>query len=77
MERAEHDFNLETAPLPEFDVGAAKPRRERIVGLSRERYARRREDVERELAAARGGEQSPESPGKRPPRRFGPPGRGR
>lgn len=77
MERAEHDFTLDTAPLPEVDAATARLRRERIVALSRERHARKREDVERDLAASRGGEVSPEAPARRPPRRFGPPGKRR
>lgn len=74
MERAEHDFTLQTAPLPTVDPATVQARRERIVALSRERYARKREDVERELDAARGGDTPPDPRGTRPPRRFGPPG---
>jgi len=75
MERAEYDFTLKTMPLPEIDPATAQSRRERIAAMSRERYARKREEVERELDAARGSEPPPERPTKRPPRRFGPPGK--
>lgn len=74
MERAEHDLALETAPPPEVDRATARARRERVVALSRDRYARKREEVERELATAREGDSSSRERGKRPPRRFGPPG---
>jgi hypothetical protein len=74
MERAEYDFTLETAPLPEVEPGTARDRRQRIVALCRERYARKREDVERDLAAARADEPDAQRrKRKRHPRRFGPP----
>lgn len=50
VERAEYDFNLKTRPLPTIDPTIARARRERIVALSRERYAGRREDVEAHLS---------------------------
>lgn len=76
MERAEHDFTLETAPLPEVASDAARARRKQIVTLSRERYARPRGEVERELDAARSeGRQEDGGPRKGQPRRYGPPGR--
>jgi hypothetical protein len=53
IERAEHDFNLKTLPLPAVDLDLAEERRERIVGLSREKYASRREIVEKALAIGR------------------------
>jgi Type IV secretion-system coupling protein DNA-binding domain/TraM recognition site of TraD and TraG len=46
VERAEHDFNLKTLPLPEVDSATAMHRRERLVALSRERFGRKREEVE-------------------------------
>ena len=52
VERAEHDFNLKTLPLPKVDLETARARRERLVALSRERYARRREEVVAETAVA-------------------------
>jgi hypothetical protein len=52
VERAEFDFNLKTFPLPPLDRAAAEVRRERIVALSRERYATPREAVEAELSPA-------------------------
>lgn len=53
VERAEYDFNLKTLPLPKVDVPIARARRERLIALSRERYARKREDVEAELSKGR------------------------
>lgn len=46
IERAEYDFNLKAPPLPEVDMALARQRKERIVILSREKYAVRREEVE-------------------------------
>jgi predicted DNA-binding transcriptional regulator AlpA len=51
VERAEFDFNLKTQPLPPVERGAAEERRERIIALSRERYATSRELVEAALAS--------------------------
>jgi hypothetical protein len=53
VDRAEYDFNLKTLPLPKVDVATARARRERLIALSRERYARKREDVEAELGRGR------------------------
>lgn len=53
VERAEYDFNLKTLPLPKLDVATARARRDRLIALSRERYARKREEVEAELARGR------------------------
>jgi hypothetical protein len=52
MERSEYDFNLKTLPLPTVDPETARVRRERVVTLSREQYAGRKEDVEALLAQA-------------------------
>lgn len=52
IDRAENDFNLETSPLPAVEEGSAAAAKARIVALSRQRFARRREEVEREVAAA-------------------------
>jgi predicted DNA-binding transcriptional regulator AlpA len=49
VERAEFDFNLRTHPLPAIDREVAQKRREQLVALSRERYARPREVVEAAL----------------------------
>jgi len=49
VERAEFDFNLKTLPLPFIDRAEAELRRERIVALSRERYATPRAVVEAAL----------------------------
>ncbi|MHB1957463.1 MAG: type IV secretory system conjugative DNA transfer family protein [Acidobacteriaceae bacterium] len=46
VERAEFDFNLKTLPLPPLDRATGKVCRERIIALSRERYATPREVVE-------------------------------
>jgi hypothetical protein len=53
VERAEYDFNLKTAPPPVAEAAIAGTRREKLIALSRERYARKREEVEVLLAAAR------------------------
>jgi hypothetical protein len=50
IERAEYDFNLRTLPLPAVDAEAAGQRRITAIERSRKRYARRREELEAELA---------------------------
>src|SRR5208283_1817545 len=52
VERAEFDFNLKTRPLPVIDAETARKRREQLVALSREHYARPREAVEAALIPA-------------------------
>lgn len=52
MERAEYDFNLKTPPLPAVEETVARERRERIVGLCREKYGTPREIVEAVLRRA-------------------------
>jgi predicted DNA-binding transcriptional regulator AlpA len=46
VERAEFDFNLKTHRLPPVKAAEAESHRERIIALSRERYATDRETVE-------------------------------
>lgn len=53
--RADHDFNLKTVALSAVDPDEGKARRERLIELSRQRYATPRQDVE----IARGAEISP------------------
>jgi hypothetical protein len=59
VEQAEYDFNLRTFPLPPVDAAAAARCRNQIIARSRERYAARREAIEKaeswtvELPAAR------------------------
>jgi hypothetical protein len=60
VERAEYDFNLKTLPLPKTELAAARAHCERIIALSRERYGRRREEVEIEMPRV-GTEVPPES----------------
>lgn len=77
IERSEYDFTLQTLPLPKVDPVTAHERRERVVAISRERYARKREDVEREIASNRPAGPPPQ-PGRypkpeKPFRRFSPP----
>lgn len=50
VERSDYDFNLKTLPLPAEDVDVARARRKQVIGRSREKYARRWEDVEAELS---------------------------
>ena len=52
IERADYDFNLQTLPLPPLDPDLAHQRRERLITLSRERYATPREAVEATLQVA-------------------------
>ena len=60
VERAEFDFNLKTRPLPVIDAETARKRREQLVALSREHYARPREAVEATLIPA----EAPSPPSK-------------
>ncbi|MGV7222187.1 MAG: type IV secretory system conjugative DNA transfer family protein [Nitrospinales bacterium] len=53
IEQADYDFNLKTLPLPVVDMGLAKQNQERLIALSREKYASRKEAVEEELAKER------------------------
>ena len=62
VERAEFDFNLKTYPLPLIDRAEAEKRCERIIALSRERYATDRAAVE---AALNRGESPPQTVGSR------------
>lgn len=52
VDRADHDFNLETAPLPDLDPALATARREELVALTREKYPRRAEEEARETVPA-------------------------
>ena len=45
VERADFDFNLKTAPMPEIDAAAARAQTEDLVALSRTKYATPREDL--------------------------------
>lgn len=46
IERADFDFNLTTKPLPKIDDGIAEERRQKIIALSREKYAVPRKNIE-------------------------------
>jgi hypothetical protein len=50
IERADFDFNLVTKPLQKIDDGIAEERRQKIIALSREKYAVPRENVEIETS---------------------------
>jgi hypothetical protein len=52
VDRSEYDFNLKTFPLSAVDAEAARINRERVIALSRQKYATRREDVVAQLARA-------------------------
>jgi predicted DNA-binding transcriptional regulator AlpA len=52
VERADFDFNLLTIPLPPPRADAEE-RRQRIINLSRERYAARRDGIEPDAAKAK------------------------
>jgi hypothetical protein len=53
VERADWDFNLQTAALPAVDGKTAESKRARIVENSRTRYAKPRAEVEAKLREAR------------------------
>jgi excisionase family DNA binding protein len=46
IERADYDFNLKTTPPADVPVELARSRRERLVDLSRKKYARSRKEIE-------------------------------
>jgi hypothetical protein len=65
IERADYDFNLKTLPLPEVSREIARKRREKLVDLSRQKYAfpkeqivsiltKRRESILKEVPVAEG-----------------------
>ena len=62
-ERADFEFNLRTLPLPAIDEESAVAVQQRIVALSRQKYAASRAIVEAELLKARG-----EPPAEEPPK---------
>jgi len=64
VERADHDFNLETAPLPDLDPSLATTRREELVALTRARFPRRDETDARDAIPA----PSPPVPERQAPR---------
>ncbi len=47
IERKEFDFNIKTANAPVLDPDIVKKRQEEIINLSRQKYAKSREEVER------------------------------
>ncbi|MBI5374184.1 MAG: excisionase family DNA-binding protein [Candidatus Schekmanbacteria bacterium] len=49
IERAEFDFNLKTFPAHEIDDSKAEERKTKLIALSREKYAKRREEIEKIL----------------------------
>jgi excisionase family DNA binding protein len=53
MERAEYDFNIRTRPTAAIDPTLAIRRRDAIIASSRERYGRKREDVEELIRSQR------------------------
>jgi hypothetical protein len=53
IEQNDFDFNLKTHLLPKVDPLLAQKRREKVLLLTQERYGRRREVVEAELAQSR------------------------
>ncbi len=57
VERAEYDFNLKTPQLPKIDEKHAATKRRQIIEHSRKTYGTPREEVERLLYEAIGGEQ--------------------
>jgi len=50
VERAEYDFNLKTIPPADVAVELVKQRREKLISLSRQKYALPKEKVAEELA---------------------------
>lgn len=54
VERNEFDFNLVTSPVPQVDQTIASRRREQIISLSRQNFARKSDPVEPDLCNSRG-----------------------
>jgi len=46
IERAEYDFNLKTLPPPDVDPQTAHSRKAKIIDLSRQKYARPKQEIE-------------------------------
>jgi len=53
IERAEYDFNLKTSVPPDISPELIRKRREEIINLSRDKYARPREQIGAEMAKAK------------------------
>ncbi|RLB75941.1 MAG: hypothetical protein DRH24_18740, partial [Deltaproteobacteria bacterium] len=53
IERADYDFNLKTSVPPDISPELARKRRERLIDLSRQKYALHREQVASSLAKQR------------------------
>ncbi|HEX3036428.1 MAG TPA: type IV secretory system conjugative DNA transfer family protein [Thermodesulfobacteriota bacterium] len=53
IERAEYDFNLQALPLPEINEETARSKQQKLISLSRQKYASSREKIEEELAKER------------------------
>ena len=66
IERADHDFNLKTPPLPEIGAGEGASNRDKIMALSRQRYGRKRAEVEQDLRMAVGPVEAPPPETKAP-----------
>jgi hypothetical protein len=62
VERSEFDFNLRTVPIPDVDEPTASAVRDRVMELSRQKYATPRRDVEETLRVARGSESTEAEP---------------
>jgi hypothetical protein len=66
IERAEYDFNLKTLPLAQVESNLAMQRRGSLMVLSREKYARRREEVEAEFFRDEPAPEPPPDTGEKP-----------
>ncbi|MEQ1763852.1 MAG: type IV secretion system DNA-binding domain-containing protein [Pyrinomonadaceae bacterium] len=60
VERADYDFNLSVTPVPDVARGLAKERSETVVRSSRQRFARTRPEIEREIDFDRPKRRAPE-----------------
>ncbi len=70
MERADYDFNLQTPLPPDVDRAEADQKRQRLVALSREKYAVPRANVEAKIESsardvAKDGQRRSQDPKKR------------
>jgi Helicase HerA, central domain/TraM recognition site of TraD and TraG len=62
IERADYDFNLRTLPLPPVGAAKAERTRERLIALSRQKYASARAQVEAAQLPEPQGVQAPSPP---------------
>lgn len=69
IERAEYDFNLKTLPLSPIEADLAEQKRDRLLALSREKYATPRAEVEEMFTKQSRTKAEPEPEAEAKPRR--------